>query len=81
VHLRIKSNQLNNIGQGITNPGGYATKIFRSGEADPLVEAFLNQAKPVDINECPDCRGQGFYYPDGVGNGPVAKCRHEKLKG
>jgi DNA-binding Lrp family transcriptional regulator len=71
---------LKSTGQGITNPGGYATKIFRSGEADTLIEAFLNQAQPVDINECPDCRGQGFYYPNGVGNGPVAKCRHDKLK-
>lgn len=67
-------------GQGITNPGGYATKIFRSGEADALIEAFLNPPAPVDITQCPDCRGQGFYYPDGIGNGPVAKCKHEKLR-
>jgi hypothetical protein len=66
--------------QGITNPGGYATKIFRSGEADTLIEAFLNDAKPININQCPDCKGMGMYYPNGIGIGPVAKCKHEKLK-
>ena len=28
--------------EGIQNPGGYATKIYRSGEADELIERFLN---------------------------------------
>jgi hypothetical protein len=30
-------------GEGIQNPGGYATAIHRSGEADERVEAFLGQ--------------------------------------
>ena len=30
-------------GEGIQNPGGYATTIYRSGEADDRVEAFLAQ--------------------------------------
>jgi hypothetical protein len=30
-------------GEGIQNPGGYATTIYRSGEADDRVEAFLGQ--------------------------------------
>ncbi len=30
-------------GEGIQNPGGYATAIHRSGEADDRVEAFLKQ--------------------------------------
>jgi hypothetical protein len=29
--------------EGIQNPGGYATSIHRSGEADDRVEAFLRQ--------------------------------------
>jgi hypothetical protein len=29
--------------EGIQNPGGYATAIHRSGEADDRVEAFLGQ--------------------------------------
>jgi hypothetical protein len=77
---RHYAEHLKTTGQGITNPGGYATKIFRSGEADALVEAFINSAKPVDINQCPDCRGMGVYYPNGIGQGPVVKCKHEKLR-
>jgi hypothetical protein len=30
-------------GEGIQNPGGYATTIHRSGEADGQIETFLNQ--------------------------------------
>src|SRR6185295_2193245 len=43
------ADHLKATGQGITNPGGYATKIFRSGEADALVGAFLNPADSIDI--------------------------------
>jgi hypothetical protein len=32
----------------------------------------------VDVSNCPDCGGTGFYYPNGY-DGGVAKCRHEKL--
>jgi hypothetical protein len=66
---------------GITNPGGYATKIHRSGEADDLIGAFLEpveSAKTIDVSQCPDCKGTGFWEPGGVGKG-VAKCKHERL--
>ncbi len=66
---------------GITNPGGYATKIHRSGEADDLIVKFLTpvkSAKPIDASGCPDCHGTGFYEPGGAGKG-VAKCKHENL--
>lgn len=66
---------------GITNPGGYATKIHRSGEADDLITTFLNptEAMPtIDTSQCPDCHGTGFWEPGGVGKG-VAKCKHERL--
>ena len=66
---------------GITNPGGYATKIHRSGEADELIAKFLEpveSAKAVDVSGCPDCHGTGFYEPGGAGKG-VARCKHERL--
>jgi hypothetical protein len=68
-------------GQGINNPGGYATTIHRTGEADALIEAYLNPTtaqSSVDSSRCPDCQGTGFYYPKGIEQG-VAKCQHERL--
>jgi len=68
-------------GEGITNPGGYATRIHRSGESDDLIATFLTPPKnsnTVDASDCPDCRGTGFYEPGGAGKG-VAKCKHERL--
>lgn len=73
-HLRL-------TGQGINNPGGYATTIYRTGEADALIESFLNpqQSSPeMDVSNCPDCQGTGFYYPEGKEKG-IAKCRHALL--
>jgi hypothetical protein len=46
--------------EGIQNPGGYATKIHRTGEADELVERFLTPpplSPAVDASQCPDCQG------------------------
>jgi hypothetical protein len=71
---------LQKTGQGINNPGGYATTIFRSGEADAQIEAFLNPPATVESGGCPDCGGSGYYYPEGVEKG-VKICKHEKLKG
>jgi hypothetical protein len=64
-----------------TGPGGYATTIHRTGEADELIERFLKpaQASQADASACPDCKGSGFYYPEGPAGG-VRKCRHGKLK-
>jgi DNA-binding Lrp family transcriptional regulator len=71
---------LQSTGQGINNPGGYATTIHRTGEADELIDRFLNPtvSTHVDTSQCPDCKGSGFYYPNGPAGG-VAKCKHEKL--
>lgn len=72
---------LHRTGQGITNPGGFAMTVYRSGVADGLIEKFLNptvEADPLDASACPDCNGTGFYYPKGAGHG-VSKCRHERL--
>ena len=74
---------LHATGQGITNPGGYATTIYRSGEVDPIIEEFLQPiapaSEPADTSECPDCHGTGFWYPKGVERG-VSKCKHEQLR-
>jgi hypothetical protein len=78
---RRYAQHLRSTGQGINNPGGYATTIHRTGEADALIEAFLNPTPTqalVDVNQCPDCQGTGFYYPKGIEQG-VAKCQHAKL--
>ena len=80
---RRYAKHLQSTGQGINNPGGYATTIHRTGEADLLIERFLhpeeaNTSSTFDTSQCPDCNGTGFYYPQGV-EGGVARCRHERL--
>ena len=79
---RRYAEHLRSTGQGINNPGGYATTIHRTGEVDALIESFLNpqlSAPEVDASNCPDCQGTGFYYPEGKEKG-MAKCRHAQLK-
>lgn len=80
---RRYAEHLQKTGQGINNPGGYATTIFRSGEADAQIEAFLSTptaSAPFKADDCPDCGGSGYFYPEGVDKG-VKICKHEKLKG
>jgi len=78
---RRYAEHLQKTGKGITNPGGYATIIYRTGEADALIERFLNPDKneTEDISQCPDCKGMGFTYPEGIDRGVVAKCKHTRL--
>jgi DNA-binding Lrp family transcriptional regulator len=67
--------------EGIQNPGGYATKIHRTGEADELIERFLSppaSSTAVDASQCPDCQGSGWWYPKGPEKG-IARCKHERL--
>ena len=71
---------LQKTGQGINNPGGYATAIFRSGEFDAQIEGFLSPQSSTDSSRCPDCEGTGYFYPEGVEKG-VKICKHEKLRG
>jgi hypothetical protein len=80
---RKYAEHLQSTGQGINNPGGYATTIHRTGEADMLIEKFLrpeeaNTSSNFDATQCPDCNGTGFYYPRGA-EGGVARCRHKRL--
>jgi hypothetical protein len=79
---RAYARHLQSSGQGITNPGGYATTIKRTGEADALIAEFLapvETSSVIDAAACPDCHGTGFWEPAGAGKG-VAKCKHERLK-
>ncbi|HEY9401096.1 MAG TPA: helix-turn-helix domain-containing protein [Pyrinomonadaceae bacterium] len=82
---RRYAKHLQSTGQGINNPGGYATTIHRTGEADLLIESFLHPEAAgstfpnLDTSQCPDCNGTGFYYPQGV-EGGVARCKHERLR-
>ena len=81
---RRYAKHLQSTGQGINNPGGYATMIHRTGEADLLIENFLHPeaagdaSANLDTSQCPDCNGTGFYYPQGI-EGGVARCKHERL--
>ena len=81
---RKYAKHLQSTGQGINNPGGYATTIHRTGEADMLIQSFLhpetaNPSSNLDTSQCPDCNGTGFYYPKGI-EGGVARCKHEQLR-
>jgi hypothetical protein len=79
---RLYADHLHTTGQGITNPGGFAMTIYRSGISDALIEKFLHPTEgeaPLDTSACPDCKGTGFHYPQGVEQG-VVKCSHEGLK-
>lgn len=79
---RTYAEHLYSTGQGINNPGGYATTIHRTGEVDEMIERFLSPVAsptPVDVGNCPDCQGTGFYYPQGKEQG-VTKCPHARLK-
>jgi len=81
---RKYAKHLQSTGQGINNPGGYATTIHRTGEADMLIESFLHPedtgpSSTLDASQCPDCHGSRFYYPNGI-EGGVARCKHEQLK-
>jgi hypothetical protein len=78
---REYADNLSTTGQGINNPGGFAMSIYRSGVADAFIEKFLNpvaEANPPEVNACPDCKGTGFFYPQGSEHG-VARCKHERL--
>ena len=81
---RKYAEHLRSTGQGINNPGGYATTIHRTGEADLMIESFLHPeasdlSSTPDTSQCPDCQGTGFYYPKGI-EGGVARCKHERLR-
>jgi|GEM_PF-1853616 len=78
---RRYANHLQKTGQGIINPGGFATTIHRTGEADTLIELYLTpQPQRSDISKCPDCKGQGFKLIEKDGREGAVKCKHEILE-
>ena len=80
AECRRYADYLQRTDQGITNPGGYATIIHRTGEADSLIEDFLNPPPSLDLSECPDCGGQGYRPAIRDGREGVIKCRHDRLE-
>lgn len=74
--------------------GGWAAKELRylieHGEINPRIASVAAVAKedasqqslPLDIetSKCPDCKGAGYWYPEGYEKG-VTKCKHSKLLG
>jgi hypothetical protein len=62
-----------------------ATAAFKSGSHDALIDRWLeDEARaarpPLDVSKCPDCKGEGYYYPEGFDKG-VRICKHPKLRG
>lgn len=77
---RRYADYLHKTGQGIEQPGGYATAIYRSGEADALIDAFLSSPLQVDISNCPDCRGTKWRYKDASDfDKGVIECEHKNM--
>jgi hypothetical protein len=76
---RRYADHLRKSGQGITNPGGYALTIFRSGEADTLIHAYLNPEPTLDFRKCPDCSGSGYRVLERDGVSAAMKCAHDGL--
>ena len=73
------ADHLHETAQGITNPGGYAVTIFRSGHADPFIEAYFKPAPKLDFSKCPDCSGTGYRVLERDGVSGAKKCAHEGL--
>jgi DNA-binding Lrp family transcriptional regulator len=57
-------------------------KLYETGREDELIADWLiaKDSPAQDISQCPDCRGAGMYYPEGLGKGGVKKCTHTQLK-
>jgi hypothetical protein len=91
---RRYANHLHASAQGVTNPGGFARSIHKSGVEDSQIASWLAEVDPervqsgelpaptrIDASACPDCHGIGMYYPDPQNPSKgVAKCRHLRLR-
>jgi len=55
-------------------------RLFKKNKQELAVESAQSEPSPlsVNVNECPDCAGVGWFYPEGKEKG-MAKCRHPKL--
>jgi hypothetical protein len=53
--------------------------IMSSNKIKALKENIKRENElTLDTKSCPDCRGSGFWYPEGIEKG-VAKCKHIRL--
>jgi hypothetical protein len=89
------ANHLHTTGQGITNPGGFATTIYKSGVQDPQIASWLAGGDPERVQsgeppapqielttnppDCPDCNGSGWSARDPQKK-LYARCPHPRLK-
>lgn len=48
-------------------------------ESKPIKGTNKRNNKSGEFVECPDCKGSGWYYPEGVAKG-VKRCAHTKMK-
>jgi hypothetical protein len=69
----------------IINPTGYAQSApVRAGRDDQLIREWQAKVErpagtpELDASACPDCHGNGMYYPTGYEKG-AAKCKHLRL--
>jgi hypothetical protein len=90
---RKYADHLHASGQGVTNPGGFARAIHKSGAEDSQIAAWLAEISPervrsgelpvpakIDASNCPDCAGRGLYFPDPAHpQKGVDRCRHPRL--
>lgn len=76
---RRYAEHLRSRGEGITNPGGYATAIHRSGESDAQIEKFLAGDVTTEPVRCDLCREMdGFVWADPSDRSKgLKKCKHE----
>jgi hypothetical protein len=87
------ADHLHASGQGVTNPGGFARSIHKTGSEDAQIALWLAEIDPervrsgelpppteIDASACPDCLGRGLYYPDPQNpNKGVKRCLHPRL--
>lgn len=74
--LELYALHLRQYGVSIPNIQMYARELKRSGEADDAVAMFLLSGDGA--RECPACKGDNFYFPEGEGKG-ARFCRHHRL--
>jgi predicted transcriptional regulator len=80
-------------GQGVTNPGGFARTIHKSGMEDSQIVSWLAEVEPervhsgeleapllIDASACTVCRGSKFFYPDADLTKGVRRCTHPALR-
>lgn len=55
-------------------------RLFKKNKQEMAIEMAQSEpvAASVDVSQCPDCAGVGWYYPEGKEKG-MAKCKHPRL--